>query len=100
MSRFNVNEALNVYDAIRRPFGNDMVERSRAAGLLYEFNELPEDVDESKIDAGDREELAKLGGVIYGKWEIQWTQLPDEEWEKAKRLLDETLKPERQSLLL
>lgn len=68
-----------------------MVERSRTAGLLYEFNGLPEDVDGVKIYAGDRKELAKLGEAIYQKWEIQWTQLPDEEWGRAEKLLNEAL---------
>ena len=88
----NVNKALEVYDAIRRPFGIDMVERSRTAGFLYEFSGLPEDVDEDKVRAGDKTELSKLGEAIYRKWEIQWTHLPDEEWVEADALLDEKMK--------
>ena len=57
----NVNKALEVYDAIRRPFGIDIVDRSRTAGFLHEFSGLPENVEEEKVSAGDRAEQARGG---------------------------------------
>lgn len=87
-----MNKALEVYDAIRRPFGIDMVEHSRIAGFLYEFSVLPENVDEKKFRTGDKTELSKLVEAIYRKLEIQWTHLPDEEWAEADVLLDEKMK--------
>lgn len=87
----NVNTALQVYDTIRRPFGNGIVERVRAAGLLYEFNGMPSNIREEGIRSGDMQELRKLGESIYQKWEIQWTELPDEGWRDAERLLNEKL---------
>ena len=79
--------ALTIYDTVRRPFGNSVVERSRSTGFLYEFNELPAGLNEEKIKEGDCDELQKLGTVIHDKWTIQWTALPDVEWRAARDLL-------------
>lgn len=84
ISGSNVPAALAIYDTVRRPFGNGVVERSRSTGFLYEFNELPTGLDEEKIKRGDRDELQKLGTVIHDKWTIQWTTMPDVEWRVAR----------------
>ncbi|KAL5492945.1 hypothetical protein ACEPAI_4393 [Sanghuangporus weigelae] len=85
----NLVSVLKIYDAIRRPFGNHVAERSRMTGLLYEFNELPEDIDEGRARAGSDIELGKLTREIYKKWEIQWSALPNVEWREAERMLRE-----------
>ncbi|THG99501.1 hypothetical protein EW145_g7256 [Phellinidium pouzarii] len=68
VTRTNLSFALKVYDAVRRPLGNAMVDRSREAGYLYEFSELPESIDELK-------------------WEVHWSALPDVEWKAAAEML-------------
>ena len=83
----NLSSVLQIYDSIRRPFANHVVERSRSTGLLYEFDGLPDDVDETLARAGSDIELGKISREIYKRWEIQWTSLPDIEWKEAERKL-------------
>ncbi|THH03319.1 hypothetical protein EW145_g6350 [Phellinidium pouzarii] len=91
VTRANVSLALKVYDAVRRPFGNGMVERSRQTGFLYEFNELPEFIDKHKLRDSSKVELEKLAKEIYKKWEVQWSALPDVEWKLAEKMLRNAL---------
>lgn len=82
-----MTSALKIYDTIRRPFGNGIVERSRSTGFLYEFNELPDGLNDAKMMEGDQEELQKLGMAMQEKWSIQWSALPDVEWRAAQDML-------------
>ncbi|EJC99781.1 FAD/NAD-binding domain-containing protein [Fomitiporia mediterranea MF3/22] len=91
VNKSNLASVLRVYDAVRRPFGNHIVERSRTSGFLYEFNNLPDDIDEALIRAGSDVELGKLTREIYKKWEIQWSALPNVEWKEAERRLKEVV---------
>jgi len=83
----NIPEALKIYDMVRRPFGNGVVELSRATGFLYEFNGLPEHIDGEKIRNGSIEELEKLGAASYENWKIQWIDLPDVQLHAAEDML-------------
>ncbi|KAI5117644.1 hypothetical protein M0805_001300 [Coniferiporia weirii] len=89
VTKSNLTSVLKAYDTIRRPFGNAIVERSRATGFLYEFNELPENIDEDKVRAGSMDELDKLAREIYERWEVQWTSMPDVEWKAAEKFLQD-----------
>ncbi|KAL5530919.1 hypothetical protein ACEPAG_3795 [Sanghuangporus baumii] len=89
VTKQNLLSVLQIYNAIRRPFGNHVVERSRMTGLLYEFNKLPEDIDEGRARAGSDIELGKLTRELYKKWEIQWSALPNVDWREAERMLRE-----------
>ncbi|THH03798.1 hypothetical protein EW145_g5997 [Phellinidium pouzarii] len=91
VTRANVSLALRMYDAVRRPFGNGMVERSRKTGFLYEFNELPEFIDKHKLRDSSKVELEKLAKDICKKWEVQWSALPDVEWKLAEKMLRDAL---------
>ncbi|EJC99819.1 FAD/NAD-binding domain-containing protein [Fomitiporia mediterranea MF3/22] len=89
VNQSNLASVLRIYDAVRRPLGNHFVERSHTSGFFYEFNNLPEGIDGALIRAGYDVELEKLAQVIYKKWEVQWSSLPNVEWKEAKRRLKE-----------
>lgn len=88
MLKSDIPDVLRIYDTVRRPFGNDVVERARLAGFLYEFNNVPPNVNVAKAMKGSREELLKLSAEIHKKWELMWASLPDKEWDEARALLD------------
>lgn len=86
----NVTEALRIYDAIRRPIGNDAVERSLRLGFLYEFVEehLPPGIDAVKIYAGDRDELQKVVDAILDIWSFHSDSMPEQDWLRAQEMLE------------
>ena len=95
-----IPSVLKAYDAIRRPFATRVVETSRATGFLYEFTEpnpsspdsgpsaLPE---RDLLEKGDKGALKRLGERCYENWGLQWTDMPDSEYEKAENMLREEL---------
>lgn len=108
----NVRSALGVYNLVRRPFANAIVERSRDVGLLYEFdfgrtgdvrlrelsgrsgNRMRSDVDgrgEEEHVSGDKVDFERLGHAIYDLYAWKWGAMPDEEWKNAEADLYETL---------
>ena len=89
VSKADILGVLRIYDTIRRPFGNGVVERARSTGFLYEFNNVPPEIDVRKARQGSMEELKKLGDEIQKKWEIMYGTLPDVQWQKAQSLLRE-----------
>ena len=80
----NVGAALRIYDSIRRPLGNGVVERSRMTGFMYEFNS-PGYEDSENLTEDD---LRHLGDQIYNQWCWQWETLPDDDWAIAEAALD------------
>ena len=56
---------------------------------MYEFNNVPPEIDVRKARQGSMEELKKLGDEIQKKWEIMYGTLPDVQWQKAQSLLRE-----------
>lgn len=81
----NIEDALTIYDAIRRPFGNGVVEKSRMTGFMYEFN--VQGYEESNNLSED--DLKDLGKLIDEQWCWQWETLPDKEWEETESRLAE-----------
>ena len=69
------------------PFGNGVVERARSTGFLYEFNNVPPEIDVRRARQGSVEELKKLGDEIQK--EVMYGTLPDVEWQMAQSLLRE-----------
>jgi hypothetical protein len=57
-----VTSVLSVYDEVRRPIDNDVVEHSLKLGFLYKFHSeyVPTGTDIGKLYAGDPEELSKV----------------------------------------
>lgn len=90
VTAYNVSDALKVYDAVRRPIANDIVERSLKLGFLYEFHPgyLPAGTDINKLHAGDRDELKKVSDEMQDMWHFHWQSLPEEDWEQACKMLD------------
>ena len=68
----NVTKALQVYDAIRRPIANAVVDLSLRLGLLYEFAEehLPPGTDAAKLYAGDRDEVQRIAKEMDDIWTL------------------------------
>lgn len=82
-----------MYDAIRRPIANDVVERSLRIGFLYEFHPgyLPEGTDVDKLHSGDREELKRISDELQEMWRFHWAEMPEQDWERACEMLEEKL---------
>lgn len=82
-----------MYDAIRRPIANDVVERSLKIGFLYEFHPdyLPAGTDVEKLRAGDRNELKKVSDALQDMWRFHWAEMPEQDWEHAREMLEERL---------
>ena len=85
----NVTKALQVYDAIRRPIANAVVDWSLKLGLLYEFVEeyLPPGTDAAKLHAGDRDELKKIGKEMDKIWTFHSNSSPQDDWKRAEEML-------------
>lgn len=71
---------LEIYDQIRQPKGNHVLELSRSNGLLVQFN-APGFEDLS----ADR--LVDLGKQSERRWAWAWTPTADEDLEKALSML-------------
>jgi salicylate hydroxylase len=86
----NVTTVLSVYDEIRRPIGNDVVERSLKLGFLYEFHPeyMPAGTDIEKLHAGDPKELSKVVDEVKKTWSFHWEGSPERDWERANDLLE------------
>lgn len=82
----NVREALQVYEKVRLPVANAVVERSRTTGLIYEFN-YPAAFGCHDEDASLEEMAEHFIDTVYGQWTWQWEGLPSEDWVKAQETL-------------
>ena len=80
----NVGAALRIYDNIRRPIGNGVVEKSRMTGFMYEFNS-PGFENSEKLTEDD---LTSLGAQIRNQWCWQWETDPDDDWTLTELALD------------
>jgi len=98
ISKSNLDAALEVYQSIRLPFANSIVERSRETGFIYEFNSPGlewEDDDGNEDDnmqcRGSDKQAEKITKAVYDRWAWQWQQTPDVDWVKAETMLHEML---------
>lgn len=82
-NKFNIADVLRIYQDIRLPFAQSVVDRSRDSGLMYEFNH-PDYLFESDPS---REKMEELGNAIGEKF--QWLAQGgcDEDWDRAEGLL-------------
>lgn len=72
-------EALKAYEKIRKPLASHVLQGSREAGRLYEFNGPPGD---------DYHQLAEC---ISRQWDWMWTSTPEQDVERALSLLEDQL---------
>ncbi|GJE92729.1 hypothetical protein PsYK624_088850 [Phanerochaete sordida] len=85
----NLRDALRIYDAVRRPVGNEVVERSLHVGLLYELvpSSFPPGTDAAKVHAGDRAELQKVVDEMLRVWAWHSERMPEQDWLQAQEML-------------
>ncbi|KDQ56307.1 hypothetical protein JAAARDRAFT_79353 [Jaapia argillacea MUCL 33604] len=83
----NIHDALKVYETIRLPFANELVWKTRATGLMYEFNDSWQVEAWNERESVGEAELKELSRKIYGQWEWHWTTRFDDDLERALLLL-------------
>lgn len=85
----NLADALRVYDAVRRPIGNEVVERSLRLGFLYELHPdfLPPGTDVDSVRAGDRAQFERIAEDMEDIWGFHSGGLPEDDWRRAQELL-------------
>lgn len=85
-TKSTIPDVANVYDAIRRPAANRVVELSRLAGRLCQINTPGfEDVTEHATVEFDR--LRKLVDTIAKNWEWSWAESAEDEKDRAIEML-------------
>ena len=57
-------------------------------GVVFYPEYLPSDIDFEKVKANDIDELKKVGNEMEKLWSFTYSGLPEEEWIRAKELLD------------
>jgi len=67
----NIERALQAYDYIRRPLASHVLQGSRDACRMYEFN------------GPDGDDYANLGPAIQRQWDWVWASTPEEDVENA-----------------
>ncbi|KZT30268.1 salicylate hydroxylase [Neolentinus lepideus HHB14362 ss-1] len=85
--------ALGIYDSIRRPLANSVLEGSRRAGLLYDFN-LPGLTEEDIMREGGRqsmEVLHRVGKTMDTIHEWIWKRPVQKDKEQAVTMLEDRL---------
>ena len=89
----NVHIAFEVYDTIRRPIANQCVKDSLRLRCMYELDPewVPEGCDVTKAEAGDLDELKKIGKKTNEIYDFHWKTMPQQDWEKARELLERRL---------
>lgn len=86
----SITHALHVYDAIRRPFAQDIAERSRVSGRHIMLQNNPGKYDFSNI--GYEEQLRvlhDLSEVVTRTWEWTWLSTLEDSVEEARRMVQQ-----------
>lgn len=71
----NLPTALAAYESVRLPMANHVLQGSRQSGDMYEFN------------GPLREDLTLLGPQIGSQWDWLWQLTPQNEKDRAFRML-------------
>ncbi len=87
LNKSNLDAALRVYESVRLPIGNWVVEHARTVGLAYEFNYVPDTVRAAGVDMGSPEGLNLLSEFIYDSWSYHWRSMPEDDWLHAEQML-------------
>lgn len=97
-------EALEIYDSIRRPFANGVVNATRKVGQLYEFEGIDIDGPSTASNASGKstnlavfngdgtvvtksEWTKRWGDEVLKLWRWQWEDGPDADWVEAQKML-------------
>lgn len=97
-------EALEIYDSIRRPFANGVVNATRRVGQLYEFEGIDIDGPSTASNASGKitntasltgegkvapksEWAKRWGDEVLKLWRWQWEDGPDADWVEAQKTL-------------
>jgi len=83
----NIKTALKVYEDVRLPIANAMVERSWNTGLLYEFIVAPGGGSWCGVEPSSAEGLGMIAGAIDDAWSWQSKELPQVDWLRAEEQL-------------
>lgn len=83
----NIKTALKVYEDVRLPIANAMVERSWNTGLLYEFIVAPGGGSWCGVEPSSAEGLGMIAGAIDDAWSWQSEELPQVDWLRAEEQL-------------
>ncbi len=86
-TRATVSEALHIYDSIRRPFSQDVAQKSRTNGRYLSFAASPDTEDSSDNEVL---EVSELGQLITKNWEWAWVSTLDDAVDHALTTLSET----------
>ncbi|KAL0565839.1 hypothetical protein V5O48_016176 [Marasmius crinis-equi] len=89
-TRENVHRALRIYDEIRRPLAQGVMERTRMNGRYYSLELDGLDVDELPPQQ-QREFLQRMGKKFVKNWEWAWTTTADDALSEALRRVEQTL---------
>ncbi|CDO69443.1 hypothetical protein BN946_scf184817.g3 [Trametes cinnabarina] len=86
-----VPEVFRIYQDVRLPFAQRVVNEASKAGLMYEFNwpglydgTTPQAASEEEALALEKRQLEELGEAIQDVWQWQWKERFEEQWEDAK----------------
>ncbi|KAH9949205.1 hypothetical protein B0H21DRAFT_730121 [Amylocystis lapponica] len=85
-TRTRIPDVLRIYESVRLPFANAVVQRSRKTGRLCEFI-APGYYDGVDL-TNERDGLRELGEALYGQWTWQWEEHFDASWESAKEAIE------------
>lgn len=87
----NLHVALDAYDAVRRPRGNQVVRLSSANGHLYELND-PRFADIAANAEPSMERLKELGNACVENWKWVWTTDVEDDRLLAVKLFEEKVR--------
>lgn len=83
----NVQTALKIYEEMRLPIANGMVERSWNTGLLYEFIVAPGGGSWSGVEPTSSAGLRLIANAIDDAWSWQSKEPPQVDWLRAEEEL-------------
>ncbi|RPD54132.1 FAD/NAD(P)-binding domain-containing protein [Lentinus tigrinus ALCF2SS1-7] len=95
-----VSDVFQIYQDIRLPFAQNVVKNAAKVGRMYEFR-YPGLYDGMPVSAGKSEEeelettkarLNQLSGAVQELWKWQWMERAEDQWEEARRRLEEALR--------
>ncbi|KDQ57982.1 hypothetical protein JAAARDRAFT_177120 [Jaapia argillacea MUCL 33604] len=92
-TRSTLRRALEIYDTVRVPIANRVLEGSRSNGMMYEFNSPGYFQDEvrSKEGAGwDMEKLKEMGEEFERRWMWAWTTTAEGDKQRALEMLSDS----------
>ncbi|KAF5337613.1 hypothetical protein D9758_014926 [Tetrapyrgos nigripes] len=85
----DVGALLKIYDDIRRPFTNRVLQNSRQQGLFYQFN-MPG--FRELVGNTTPEHLATLGDILTKRWSFAWNETAENDHQTAMSMLKTRVK--------